>query len=174
MIPGTPKDLLVYIAGLLPIKPLRFILISTFARLPSVVSSTFAGNTLMRGDWKSSLVIYAITFFLVGVFYNVFLIILLILFYRFCCRTTPKHQQLDNSDESDYDSEIWIYESSKFKKKKALLFHQELTVVLPLSSRLNMRLSRHTQSHPASHLRLQAEPLKHRKTYPLLPSCPPP
>ena len=67
MIPGTPKDLLVYIAGLLPIKPLRFILISTFARLPSVVSSTFAGNTLMKGDWKSSLVIYAITFLLVGI-----------------------------------------------------------------------------------------------------------
>ncbi len=67
MIPGTPKDLLVYIAGLLPIKPLRFILIATFARLPSVVSSTFAGNTLMRGDWKSSLIIYAITFLLVGI-----------------------------------------------------------------------------------------------------------
>ena len=67
MIPGTPKDLLVYIAGLLPIKPLRFILISTFARLPSVVSSTFAGNTLMRGDWKSTLAIYGITFLLVGI-----------------------------------------------------------------------------------------------------------
>ncbi len=67
MVPGTPKDLLVYIAGLLPIKPLRFILISTFARLPSVVSSTFAGHTLMRGDWKSSLIIYAITFLLVGI-----------------------------------------------------------------------------------------------------------
>ncbi len=67
IIPGTPKDLLVYIAGLLPIKPLRFILISTFARLPSVVSSTFAGNTLMKGDWQSSLVIYVITFILVGI-----------------------------------------------------------------------------------------------------------
>ena len=67
MVPGTPKDLLVYISGLLPIKPLRFILISTFARLPSVVSSTFAGNTLMKGAWRSSLVIYAITFLLVGV-----------------------------------------------------------------------------------------------------------
>ncbi len=67
MIPGTPKDLLVYISGLLPIKPLRLILISTFARLPSVVSSTFAGNTLMKGDWKSSIVIYAITFLLVGI-----------------------------------------------------------------------------------------------------------
>ena len=30
LIPGTPKDLLVYIAALLPINPLRFIIISTF------------------------------------------------------------------------------------------------------------------------------------------------
>ncbi len=67
MIPGTPKDLLVYIAGLLPIKPIRFILISTFARLPSVVSSTFVGNTLMKGDWEISLGIYIITFLIVGI-----------------------------------------------------------------------------------------------------------
>ena len=67
MIPGTPKDLLVYISGLLPIKPLNLILISTFARLPSVVSSTFAGDTLMKGDWESSIIIYAITFLLVGI-----------------------------------------------------------------------------------------------------------
>lgn len=43
LIPGTPKDLLVYVAGLLPIKPLKFIIISTFARFPSVITSTLAG-----------------------------------------------------------------------------------------------------------------------------------
>ena len=68
LIPGTPKDLLVYIAGLLPLKPLRFILISTFARLPSVVSSTFAGSNIVAGNWKYSLVIYAVTFAIVGIF----------------------------------------------------------------------------------------------------------
>lgn len=68
VIPGTPKDLLVYIAGLLPLKPLRFILISTFARLPSVVSSTFAGSSIVAGNWTHSIVIYAITFALVGLF----------------------------------------------------------------------------------------------------------
>ena len=40
LIPGTSKDLLVYIAGLLPIKPIRFILISSLARFPSVILST--------------------------------------------------------------------------------------------------------------------------------------
>lgn len=67
IIPGTPKDLLVYISGLLPIKPIRMILISTFARLPSVVSSTFAGEKLMRGDITASLKIYIVTFVLVGI-----------------------------------------------------------------------------------------------------------
>lgn len=67
LIPGTPKDLLVYIAGLLPLKPLRFILISTFARLPSVISSTFAGSNLVAGNWKFSLIIYAATFVIVGI-----------------------------------------------------------------------------------------------------------
>ena len=67
-IPGTPKDLLVYIAGLLPLKPLRFILISTFARLPSVISSTFAGGSIVAGNWTHSIAIYAVTFILVGLF----------------------------------------------------------------------------------------------------------
>lgn len=67
LIPGTPKDLLVYIAGLLPVKPFRFILISTFARFPSIISSTFAGKSLVMGNWKFSLFIYAITFIIVGI-----------------------------------------------------------------------------------------------------------
>ena len=67
LIPGTPKDLLVYIAALLPIKPLRFILISTFARFPSVVSSTFAGDNLLEGNWQNSIIIYVVTFLLVGI-----------------------------------------------------------------------------------------------------------
>lgn len=74
-IPGTPKDLLVYIGGLLPIKPLRFILISTFARIPSIISSTLAGSNIMQGNWKSIIIIYLITFALaIGmfVFINIF------------------------------------------------------------------------------------------------------
>ena len=61
-IPGTPKDLLVYIGGLLPIKPLRFILISTFARFPSVISSTIAGAGLVTGNIKVSIISYTVTF----------------------------------------------------------------------------------------------------------------
>lgn len=67
LIPGTPKDILVYLAGLFPIRPLRFILISTFARFPSVISSTIAGANLVEGNWKFSIMAYGITFIIVGI-----------------------------------------------------------------------------------------------------------
>lgn len=67
LMPGTPKDLLIYIAGLLPVKPLRFILISTFARFPSVISSTLVGSSLLKGNWKFSIFIYVVTFIVVAI-----------------------------------------------------------------------------------------------------------
>ena len=59
LIPGTPKDLLVYLGGLLPIKASRFILISTLARIPSIISSTIAGDQLAVGQWQLGLILYA-------------------------------------------------------------------------------------------------------------------
>ena len=61
-VPGTPKDLFVYIGGLLPVKPVRFILISTLGRFPSVITSTMVGVNISNGNWKLSLLIYGITF----------------------------------------------------------------------------------------------------------------
>ena len=62
LLPGTPKDFLSYVSGLLPIKPARYIVISSLARFPSVISSTMAGASLVAGNWKMSVLIYFITF----------------------------------------------------------------------------------------------------------------
>lgn len=67
LIPGTPKDLLTYIGGLLPIKPNHFILISTLARIPSVISSTLAGESLAVGDWKMGVILYGAVLAIVAV-----------------------------------------------------------------------------------------------------------
>ena len=72
LIPGTPKDLLVYVGGLLPIKASRFIIISSFARFPSVITSTLAGENLAVGDWKMSIILY------IGILILVFGIIFII------------------------------------------------------------------------------------------------
>ncbi len=65
LLPGTPKDLLVYIGSILPIPATKFIIISTISRFPSIISSTMVGANLMNGNWKISILIYAITFILV-------------------------------------------------------------------------------------------------------------
>lgn len=67
LIPGTPKDLFAYVSGLLPIKPLNFILISTFGRIPSVISSTVAGANIILGNWKLSIILYAGVLLLVAI-----------------------------------------------------------------------------------------------------------
>ncbi len=75
IIPGTPKDLLTFLGGLLPVKPVKFILIATFARIPSVISSTLVGDSVLKGDIKTSIIIYLVTFILVAAFlliYNKF------------------------------------------------------------------------------------------------------
>lgn len=61
-IPGTPKDLFIYLGGLLPVKPLNFLLISTFARFPSVITSTFCGAKLIDGNFKISVIVFVCTF----------------------------------------------------------------------------------------------------------------
>jgi len=66
LLPGTPKDFFAYVSGLLPVKPVNFIIISSLARFPSVISSTLAGENIAIGNWKASIIIYAITFFVVG------------------------------------------------------------------------------------------------------------
>ncbi len=72
LIPGTPKDFLVYIAGLLPIKPIRFILISTFARFPSVITSTLAGENLVVGNWERGILLYIAIFALIAIVIFIF------------------------------------------------------------------------------------------------------
>lgn len=66
-IPGTPKDLFVYIGGLLPVKPSRFLMIATFARIPSIVSSTIAGSNILSGNWNIIAISYILSFMLAGI-----------------------------------------------------------------------------------------------------------
>lgn len=67
-IPGTPKDILTYIAVLLPINIYRFLVISTIARIPSVISSTIVGSSLLTGNLIFSIGVYAVTFLITGIF----------------------------------------------------------------------------------------------------------
>ena len=61
MIPGTPKDLLGYFAGLTDLPFPVFCLICTLGRIPSVVTSTLGGNALGTESYAAAIVVFAIT-----------------------------------------------------------------------------------------------------------------
>lgn len=61
LIPGTPKDLLTYLVGLTPMKLSTFLVLTTVARIPSVVSSTVTGNFAQHERWTAAIVTYAVT-----------------------------------------------------------------------------------------------------------------
>lgn len=60
-VPGTPKDALTYIAPIAPISPLKYLLIATFARIPSIITSTLLGDSIAEGNWILAVVVFAIT-----------------------------------------------------------------------------------------------------------------
>ncbi len=64
-IPGTPKDLLVYIGATLPIRKIRFIFMTTIARIPSVISSTIVGSNIIEGNIMFGIIMYGIIFLVV-------------------------------------------------------------------------------------------------------------
>ena len=60
-IPGTPKDLLSYFVPLTPIRPWHWLLLTTVARIPSVVTSTVGGDALGKGDYLFAAIVFAVT-----------------------------------------------------------------------------------------------------------------
>ncbi|NMA79546.1 MAG: TVP38/TMEM64 family protein [Clostridiales bacterium] len=72
LIPGTPKDILIYVVSLTKIKASRFFIIATLSRLPSVASSVLVGATLGRGNFILSIVIFLVTgaIGVVGIMFN--------------------------------------------------------------------------------------------------------
>lgn len=72
LIPGIPKDILTYIAGLTPIKSLRFFAIITVARLPALFGSSVIGSSTQKGDYLLAVIlaVAAILLFTIGLLYR--------------------------------------------------------------------------------------------------------
>lgn len=61
MVPGTPKDLLCYFAGLTDLKFPLWLLICSLGRLPSIVTSTIGGSALGSKRYWFAAVVFAVT-----------------------------------------------------------------------------------------------------------------
>lgn len=72
LLPGMPKDLLTYLAGLTRIRPWKFLSIATLARVPALAASTLLGSSASRGNIEITLILVAVAVLaaLVGVIYR--------------------------------------------------------------------------------------------------------
>ena len=51
LIPGLPKDIMTYVAGVSPINYLQFLMTSTTARVPGILLSAYIGSNLYHQDY---------------------------------------------------------------------------------------------------------------------------
>lgn len=80
VIPGTPKDMLSYFAGLTKLTTLEWLTIVAAGRLPSLVTSTLTGAAAGEENYMLSIITLVITLLISGAG---------ILYYRYIC----KHEQ---------------------------------------------------------------------------------
>ena len=64
--PGTPKDMIGYFAGLTDISFKRWLLIAFVGRFPSVLTSTIGGNALGLQNYSMAIVVFLVTMAISG------------------------------------------------------------------------------------------------------------
>lgn len=84
MVPGTPKDLLCYFAGLTDLSWGKWLLLCTVGRLPSVLTSTIGGDALGVKDYQFAVLVFAATLAVSAVG---------LLIYRALCRHHQRRQE---------------------------------------------------------------------------------
>ncbi len=58
LIPGLPKDILTYVAGISDIKMSSFLIISSLARIPATAMSTMLGSSVSDGNWITAIILF--------------------------------------------------------------------------------------------------------------------
>ena len=84
MVPGTPKDLLCYFAGLTDLSWGKWLLLCTVGRLPSVLTSIIGGDALGVKDYQFAVLVFAATLAVSAVG---------LLIYRALCRRHQRRQE---------------------------------------------------------------------------------
>ena len=66
VLPGTPKDPLIFFFGLTKIKTSTFVIIQTLARAPAMFATTLGGKYLAEQNYWGAIIIFAIMLILAG------------------------------------------------------------------------------------------------------------
>jgi len=94
MLPGTPKDLMCYFAGLTDIKFSTMMLICSLGRIPAIISSTLGGNALGTERYIMAAVVFAGTLLISG---------LGVLFYRHMLKKRGEEKEYSETNTPAQD-----------------------------------------------------------------------
>jgi len=72
LIPGIPKDVLCYVAGMSTLKLAAFLGVSMGGRLPGILGSAFMGGAAYAGEWRAAFVVLGVAavLFALGVIFK--------------------------------------------------------------------------------------------------------
>ncbi len=72
IMPGLPKDFMIYVAGLTTLRPMKFFIILIASRLPWIMASVSVGANINAGNYLLTIIvsIIAIIGFIIGIFYK--------------------------------------------------------------------------------------------------------
>jgi len=88
-LPGTPKDLLSYFAGLTNMNWGTWIFMTSIARLPSIVTSTISGKELVEKNYLFAAILLGLTLLLSGIGF---------LLYNIICKKYNSSKSLDDNN----------------------------------------------------------------------------
>lgn len=60
LIPGIPKDVLIYLVPLTKVKMGKFLITSSIARIPSIISSTFIGSSILNDNYLAASIVFIV------------------------------------------------------------------------------------------------------------------
>ena len=66
-IPGTPKDLLTYCIGLTDMSIPLYLLLTTVARIPSIITSTLGGDAVLEENYWLAIIVFGATALVSGI-----------------------------------------------------------------------------------------------------------
>jgi len=93
LIPGIPKDVLIYPVPLTKVKLSHFMIVSSIARIPTVITSTFTGAAVIEENYTLAVIMTAVSALLaaLGLIFN----------KKICSLIDKKYPPKTQSDESE-------------------------------------------------------------------------
>ena len=72
IVPGLPKDFMIYVAGLTTLRPMKFFIILIASRVPCIMASVSIGANINAGNYLLTIIVsvIAIIGFIIGIFYK--------------------------------------------------------------------------------------------------------